>query len=297
MIAKHNNRIQTGIAFEIVNTAVLGFLALICVLPFINVIAVSLSDSAAATAGMVGLWPVKFSLDSYVFAFQKVRFMLSMLNSARRVILGVGANMLLTILTAYPLSKSKSDLRGRSAFSWFFVTTMLIAGGMIPTYLIVMWTGLRNSVWSMILPGAVPVYNVVVLLNFFKQLPKELEESALLDGAGDFRILYRIYVPLSVPCIATLVIFQTVGHWNDWFSGMVYLDQIEKYPLATYLHNVLTRPSFDNMEMHEIQRIMKISNRTLGNAQIMIGALPIILVYPFLQRYFVKGMTLGSLKG
>jgi putative aldouronate transport system permease protein len=141
------------------------------------------------------------------------------------------------------------------------------------------------------------VYNVVVLLNFFRQLPKELEESAVLDGAGDFRILYRIYVPLSVPCIATLIIFQTVGHWNEWFSGMVYLDQIEKYPLATYLHNVLTRPSFDNMEMHEIQRIMKISNRTLGNAQIMIGALPTILSYPFLQRFFVKGMTLGSLKG
>jgi putative aldouronate transport system permease protein len=283
--------------FDFFNILFLGFLAVCCVLPFINVIAVSLSDSSAATAGMVGLWPVKFSLDSYMFAFQKVRFLLSMKNSAIRVILGVAVNMALTIITAYPLSKTVKELKGRTFFAWFFVITMLIGGGTIPTYLIVMWTGLRNTVWSMILPGAVPVYNVVILLNFFKQLPKELEESAVIDGAGDFRILLRIIIPLSMPCIATLIVFQTVGHWNDWFSGMIYLDNIEKYPLATYLHNVLQRPNFDNMELQEIQRVMKISNRTLSDAQILIGALPIIMVYPFLQRFFVKGMVLGSLKG
>lgn len=286
-----------GWVFDIVNGFILLLLALSCVLPFVNVLAVSFSDSASATAGMVGLIPVNFSLASYTFVFQKVRFLLSMRNSFVRVLVGTSVNMLLTIITAYPLSKSSQEFKGRMGFAWFFAITMLIGGGLIPSYLIVTWTKLRNTIWSMVLPGAVPVYNVVILLNFFKQLPKELEESALLDGAGDWRILWRIAVPLSMPCLATLIIFVTVGHWNEWYSGMVYLDNIEKYPLATYLHNVLIRPDFDNMKLDEVQRIMQISSRTLSNAQIMVGALPIILIYPFLQRYFVKGLTLGSLKG
>lgn len=283
--------------FDVINYLFLLLLALACLLPFVNVLAVSLSDSATASGGMVGLIPVKFTFASYEFALQKVRFLRSMLNSLVRVALGMSTNMLLVILTAYPLSKPRSELKGRTAFAWYFFVTMLISGGMIPLYLVVMWTGLRNTIWALILPGAVPVYNVLILLNFFKQLPKELEESALLDGAGDFRILWQIFVPLSMPCIATLIIFVTVGHWNEWYSGIVYLDNIEKYPLATYLHNVLLKPNFDNMELDEIQRMMQISNRTLANAQIMIAALPIILVYPFLQRFFVKGLTLGSLKG
>ncbi|MDR1059805.1 MAG: carbohydrate ABC transporter permease [Clostridiales bacterium] len=291
------SKLRAWSAFDVVNAIFLAALAATCVLPFVNVIAVSLSDSAAATANLVGFWPVSFSLDSYAFAFQKARFLASIWNSAARVVLGVAVNIALTIVTAYPLSKTGKEFRGRTAFAWFFVITMLIGGGMIPTYLIVMWSGLRNTIWSMIIPGAVPVFNVVILLNFFRQLPKELEESAILDGAGDWRVLLQIYLPLSMACIATLIVFQTVAHWNEWFSGMIYLDSIEKYPLATYLHNVLQRPSFDNMELQEIQRVMKISNRTLSSAQILIGALPVILVYPFLQRFFVKGMTLGSLKG
>ncbi|MCL2351572.1 MAG: carbohydrate ABC transporter permease [Firmicutes bacterium] len=290
-------RYKNEVYFDIFNYLILGLLALTCVLPFINVLAVSLSDSAMATANMVGLWPVRFTLSSYAFALTKVRFLLSMLNSVERVLLGVTLNTFLTIVTAYPLSKTKSVFRGRSFFAWFFMVTMLISGGMIPTFLVVTWTGLRNTIWSLVLPGAIPVYNLLILLNFFRQLPSELEESALLDGAGDFTVLFRIFVPLSMPCIATLIVFQAVGHWNEWFAGMVYLDNIEKYPLATYLHNVLQRPNFDNMDKNEIQRLMKISNRTLTSAQIMIGALPIILVYPFFQRFFVKGLTLGSLKG
>ena len=290
-------RYKNEIFFDIFNYIFLGILALSCVIPFINVLAVSLSDSASATANMVGLIPVKFTVSSYVFAFQKVRFLLSMLNSVQRVLLGVSINLVLAVLTAYPLSKSKNVFKGRTFFSWFFMLTMLVSGGMIPTFLVVMMTGLRNTIWSLILPGAVPIYNVLILLNFFRQIPGELEESAVLDGAGDFRILLWIFVPLSMPCIATLIVFTSVAHWNDWFSGMVYLDNIEKYPLATYLHNVLQRPNFDDMDLKEIQRIMQVSSRTLLSAQIMIGAMPIILIYPFFQRFFVKGMMLGSLKG
>jgi ABC-type sugar transport system, permease component len=296
-MASRRKFFRNGWVFELVNNLIMLFLALSCVLPFVNVLAVSLSDSSAASAGVVGLWPVKFSLASYEFVFQKVRFMMSMWNSVQRVLVGTTVNMLLTIITAYPLSKPSREFKGRMGFAWFFVITMLIGGGLIPSYLITVWTGLRNTIWSMIIPGAVPVYNVVILLNFFKQLPKELEESAVLDGAGDWRILWQIYVPLSLPCLATLVIFVTVGHWNEWFSGMIYLNKVESYPLATYLHNALKRPDFDNMMLDEVQRVMQISNRTLSSAQTMVGALPIIMIYPFLQRYFVKGLTLGSLKG
>ena len=290
-------RYRGEIWFDVINYAFLGLLALSCVLPFINVLAVSLSDSAVAQANMVGLIPVKFTFSSYVFALQKKRFLLSMLNSVQRVVVGVSLSSLLTIITAYPLSKAKGVFKGRTAFSWFFMLTMLVSGGLIPTFLIVTWTGLRNTVWALVLPGAVPVYNVLILLNFFRTLPGELEESAVLDGAGDFTILFRFFVPLSMPCIASLIVFTSVAHWNEWLGGAIYLDSIEKYPLATYLHNVLQRPNFDDMDLKEIQRLMQISNRTLSSAQIIIGALPIILVYPFLQRYFVKGLTLGSLKG
>jgi len=296
-MARRRKVFRTGWVFEWVNNFIMLLLALSCLLPFINVLAVSLSDSSAASAGVVGLWPVKFSLASYEFVFQKVRFMMSMWNSVVRVLLGTTINMLLTIITAYPLSKPSREFKGRMGFAWFFVITMLIGGGLIPSYLITVWTGLRNTIWALIIPGALNVYNVVILLNFFKQQPRELEESAVLDGAGDWRILWQIAVPLSMPCLATLIIFTTVGHWNEWFSGMIFLDRVEKYPLATYLHNVLKRPDFDNMHLDEVQRVMKISNRTLSSAQTMVGALPIILIYPFLQRYFVKGMMLGSLKG
>ena len=293
-------RYKSEFAFDIVNYAILAILAVTCLLPFVNVLAVSLSDSASATAGRVGLWPINANLIAYRHALAKPRFLQSMINTLVRVFAGVALNMALTVLTAYPLSKSKNDLKGRTFFSWFFVVTMLIGGGMVPSFLIVVWTGLKNTIWSLILPGALPVFNMVILLNFFRQLPHELEESAVLDGAGDFTILLRIYLPLSVPCLATLIVFQTVAHWNDWYSGSVYLDEVTKFPLATYLHNVLQMPNFDtlsSMSSDQVIQALKLSPRTLTNAQIVLSTIPVVMVYPFLQRFFVKGMTLGSLKG
>jgi len=294
------NYLKTEYIFDVINYLFLTLLALSCVLPFVNVMAVSLSDSSSAMAGRVGLIPINFNLESYRLAVQRPRFFNSMYNSVVRVVVGVSINMALTILVAYPLSKTKQVFRGRTIFSWFFVITMLVGGGMIPTYMIVNWTGLRNTIWALVLPGALPVYNMVIMLNFFRQIPHELEESAFLDGAGDFRIMLQIFLPLSLPCIATLVIFLTVWHWNDWFSGKVYMDRIDRYPLATYLHNVLQLPNFDQistMTQEERTRMLQISPRTLTNAQITMSTIPIIMIYPFLQRFFVKGLTLGSLKG
>lgn len=291
-----DNALREG-TFNFFNYSFLILLGLACLFPFVHVLAVSLSSSSAASAGIVGLWPVDITADAYRFAFSKPRFMGSMLTSLKRVLLGVSINTVLTILTAYPLSKSKKDLKGRTAIAWYFVLTMLFSGGLIPTYLVVSATGLRNTLWSLILPGAVPIYNVVVLLHFFKQTPRELEESAFLDGAGQWRILMSIYIPLAVPALATLVIFSTVAHWNEWFSGMIYMNEISRYPLATYLQNVVARPNFDNMSMEELRQLANVSDRSFAAAQIIIATLPVIMVYPFLQRYFIKGMVVGSLKG
>ena len=268
-----------------------------CLLPFVHVLAVSLSGAGAASAGIVGLWPVDINVDAYKFAFSKPRFLLSILTSFKRLFLGVSLNMILTILTAYPLSKAKKDLKGRTLIAWYFVFTMLFAGGLIPTYLVVSATGLRNTIWALIIPGAVPIYNVVVLLNFFKQTPKELEESAFLDGAGHWRILMSVYIPLAVQALMTLIIFVTVAHWNEWFSGMIYIENIENYPLATYMQNVVAKPDFDNMSIEEMRQLANVSDRSFTAAQIAIATLPVIMVYPFLQRYFIKGMVVGSLKG
>jgi len=294
---KHHTLFRSSYIFDFFNLLFLSLLALSCLLPFVNVMSISLSDSAKASSGIVGFWPVEFTLSSYQFAFMKPRFITSMLNSIIRVVVGLCVNLLLTILVAYPLSKNRRQFPGRTGIAWFFVLTMLIGVGLIPRYLTVVWTGLRGSFWSLIIPGAVPIWYVLILLNFFRSLPGELEESATLDGAGHWRILFQIFVPLSMPCIASLIVFISVDHWNEWLSGAIFLDQVEQYPLATYLHNVLKRPSFDNMDVNQLQQVMKISSRTLQSAQIMMGAIPIIMVYPFLQRYFVKGLTLGGLKG
>lgn len=282
--------------YDLINGLFLILLALTCLLPFVNVLAVSLSSPAAANAGQVGLWPVGFSLEAYSYALSRANFVTSILNSAARLVVGISTNMLLTILAAYPLSKNKRVFPGRTIFAWYFTVTMMVGGGLIPMYLIVMSTGISNSIWALILPYAVPVFNVLILLNFFRTMPASIEESAIIDGAGSWRILFMIYVPLALPSLATLVIFQAVFHWNEWLWGLIFMDRINEYPLATYLRNVLQNPHFDSLRLEEIQQALRISARTARSAQILIGMLPILLIYPFMQRYFIKGLTLGSVK-
>lgn len=286
-----------GHIFDIFNYTFLIFLALTCVLPFIHVISISLSSSEATTAGIVGIWPVDFTLNSYEYAIRNADFIRAFENSMARVVLGVGINMALLVLTAYPLSKTNVEFPGRTIFAWFFVVTMLVSSGLIPRYLVVSATGIRNTLWALILPSAVNVFSMTILLNFFRQLPKELEESALMDGAGQWRILARIYIPLSVPALATLFIFSTVGHWNEWFSAVIYMNSTRQYPLQTYLRSIIVNTDVDLLDPAQMEILQKISRRNFVAAQIMIGAMPILCIYPFMQKYFVKGITLGSIKG
>ena len=178
---------------------------------------------------------------------------------------------------------------------WYFVGAMLFSGGLIPTYLMVSATGLMGSIFSLIIPGALPIWNMIILINFFRELPGEIEEAALIDGAGHFTALTKIYVPLSKPALATLALFTIVGHWNNWFDALIYINRPENYPLQTYLQTVLTKQDYSVAAT--ISSIGNLSDRTIKAAQIIIGSIPIFMVYPFLQKYFTQGIVMGSVKG
>lgn len=284
--------------FLIFDYAFLCIIALICIFPIINVLAISFSSSTAASAGIVKLLPVDFTIESYKYVFTKIEFWRSTIVSLKRMILGVPANMILTCLIAYPLSRKTKNFRIRKIYAWYFIITTFFSGGLIPTYVIVSKTGLINTIWSLIIPGAVPVFNVIILLNFFRQLPVEIEESAFIDGAGHWLTLLKIYIPLSLPSLATVLLFTCVNHWNAWFDGIIYMNRPENYPLQSYLQTVVILPNIALISnLDNAKAFANVSDRTFKAAQIFLGALPILMVYPFLQKYFMTGIVLGSVKG
>ncbi|MCU6712192.1 carbohydrate ABC transporter permease [Paenibacillus sp. J5C_2022] len=278
------------------NYAALSILTLLCLLPVIHIFAVSLSASSAANAGLVGLWPVDFTWKAYSFVLQKEAFLQSFLVSLQRVSIGLVLNMSLIVLAAYPLSKEAGAFRFRTWYAWFFVLTMLFNGGLIPTYLTIRMTGLLDTIWALLIPTAVPVFSVVLLLNFFRGLPRELEEAAFMDGAGYMRTLLQVYIPLSMPAIATLSLFSIVMHWNSWFDGLIYMNSPQNYPLQSYLQTLIIQHDMSAVTEKELQLLKELSDRTVKSAQIFLAMLPILCLYPFMQKYFIHGIVLGSVK-
>ncbi|MGE5551757.1 MAG: carbohydrate ABC transporter permease, partial [Bacteroidota bacterium] len=187
--------------------------------------------------------------------------------------------------------------RGRLFYVWFFVIAMLFSGGLIPWYMTIKMTGLIDKFLALILPGAVPIFNVILLTNFFRTIPKELEESALIDGASHWKTLWQIYIPLSKPAIATLTLFCIVNHWNSWFEGLILMNNPKNYPLQSYLQTIIVNRDIKLMLSKDVRLITMVSDRTSKAAQILLASLPVLLVYPFLQKYFTTGITLGSIKG
>lgn len=283
--------------FVMVNYIFMALLAFLCLAPLIHVLAVSFSSSTAVASGRVTLWPVEFTTEAYDFVMQKRAFLDSFLVSVKRLLLGTSINMSLAVLIAFPLAKEASAFRFRTAYVWYFFVTALFGGGLIPTYLTVKETGLMDTIWALVLPNAVPVFSVILLLNFFRSLPKELEDAAYIDGAGYMRTLLSIYIPLSKPVLATILLFTMVGHWNTWFDGLIYMNDPKNYPLQSYLQTIIIQHDLSALSDAEIEMMRKLSDTTVKSAQIFLAALPIILVYPFLQRFFIKGIVLGSVKG
>lgn len=282
--------------FSVFNYTLLLFVALLCLFPLWHILAVSFSSSSAAAAGLVTFWPVQFTTKSYEFILAKPEFLRSMAVTLQRLVIGSVINMLLTIIIAYPLSKESKDLKFRTVYAWFFIFTILFGGGLIPAYMTIKYVGLLNSIWALVLPSAVPVFNIILLLNFFRGLPKELEESAFMDGAGYWTVLWRIYVPISLPAMATVGLFTMVGHWNAWFDGLIYMSTPDQYPLASYLQTIIKGIDLTKITGQDALTMAEVSDRTAKAAQIFVGTLPILLVYPFLQRFFVQGIVLGSVK-
>lgn len=283
--------------FELFNTLFLLFLAAICLLPLLNVLAISLSSSSAAGSGEVSFFPVEFTLKSYEFVINKSEFWTSFGVAVMRVLVGVPLSLLVTILMAYPLSKTDAQFRGRKIYVAILVFTMLFSGGLIPWYMTISNLGLIDSFWALILPSCVSVYNIIILMNFFRQLPYELEEAAFIDGAGFLRTLVQIVLPLSKPALATITLFCVVTHWNSWFDGLLLMNSPEHYPLQSYLQTVIVNSDMTLMSTSDILTMSQVSDRTQKAAQSFVAAVPILCIYPFLQKYFTEGLVVGSVKG
>lgn len=272
---------------------VLTGLALACVLPFVHVIAVSLSSRPAVDAQQVGLWPVGFNLENYEKLVGNLQFLRSFGTSVLRVVVGVIVSLVLVVLTAYPLSKDHIRMPGRTAYKICLLVGLLFSGGLIPTFLALRSLGMIDTFWVLIAPVALQIFFVIVMLNFFRGVPRELEEAAAIDGASDFQILLRVYLPLSKPALATVSLFVAVMHWNSWFDGAVFINDSTRWPLQTYLYSqVVTNPG----SMIDAAQFQNLTPQGQVASLIVVAAVPILMLYPFLQRYFTTGMVVGSVK-
>jgi len=283
--------------FAVVNYIFLTAIALTCLLPMLNLLAISFSASPAVSAGKVGLWPVNFTFESYEYMANKPEFFISLGVSGKRLLLGVPISMIVSVLAAYPLSRQNNEFKARKYYIWFFVVPMLFYGGLIPSYMVVRNTGLLDSIWALVLPCAINVFNIILLMNFFRSIPKEMEEAAAIDGAGHFSILLRIVLPVSAPVLATVLLFFIVNHWNAWFDGLIYMNTPANYPLQTYLQTQVVGQDLMASTTRDIRQIGNISDRTGKAAQVFLAAIPVLAVYPFLQKYFTTGIVMGSVKG
>ena len=268
---------------------------LMCIAPVLHVFAISLSEKAHIMAGNVSFWPLGITLDNYRYVIKDSQFYTAFGVSVLRVILALGIVMTLTIMEAYPLSMRRSQFPARKVYIWLFVIPMLFSGGLIPTYLQVVNTGVLDTIWALILPVGVPVYNVILLQNFMKALPDSLAEAAYIDGADHFTVLTKVVLPLCLPSLATLSLFVAVGHWNAWYDGMLYINDNTKFPLQTYLRTVVIEINTDQIsDLNDLSK--RVATVGSDSAKVFLAMAPMLLVYPFAQKYFIHGMVAGSVK-
>ena len=286
--------------FTVFNYIFLTMLGVLCVLPLLNIIALSFSSRNMVNARMVTFWPKQFTVSSYAYMLEKSGLMPAVLITLKRVVLGLVVNMLMTIVVAYPLSKTKEAFRSRKYYVGFFLFTMIFNGGLIPTYLVVKELRMLDSIWVLILPNAVTMYYVLLMLNFFRGLPSSIEEAAIVDGCNQWQTMVKIYLPLSLPSLATIALFIVVGHWNEWFDGMIYNNKSTNYPLMTFLQYQIINFKTSDLRPEQIAAnpsLADLDGRAIKSAGIVLCTLPILCLYPFLQRYFVTGIVVGSVKG
>lgn len=289
------DRSASAKVFDTVVHIVMILIVLATLLPVLHVISISFSSTGAINRGEVGLWPVEFSTGAYQAIFKSGKVPRSFGNAVYYTVLGTAINMLLTTMMAYPLSRSY--LTFRKFYNILVLITMFFSGGLIPTFLTVKMLGMYNTVWAIVLPGAISTWNLIIMRTFFMNLPIELEESAMLDGANEIQIFIKIVLPLSKASLATIGLFYGVSHWNSWFNAMIYFKSSTSYPLQTILRSIVINNEVTD-ELAVVDDIAdQISTEGIKYSTLVVSMVPMMIVYPFVQKYFVKGVMIGSLKG
>lgn len=278
--------------FTVLNTLILIGVAVATLYPVIYIIAISFSDTSYIVQGKVFLWPRGFNLDAYERILSEDRVPQAYLNTIIYTAAGTFVNLLMTAVAAYPLSRPRLFLR--KVWIIGIVLTMFLQGGMIPTYIIVQKLGLLDSIWAIILPNAIWTIELLILKSFYENMSESLRESAVMDGASEYRILFSIILPLSKPALASIGLFYFMGHWNSYFIPMIYLNDVDKYPLQVVLREMLF---YQYAEETQLMDKSALTPEGLKNATIFISMIPVLIIYPFAQKYFAKGVMLGSEKG
>ena len=278
---------------------IIFLLGLAAFFPMVNIVAISLSSNTAVSANKVGLFPVDFSLFAYERILGDKQFWRSFSISTIRVILGLTINLLLLVPMSDAMTKKETEFHGRNIYMKLIIFAMLFSGGMIPRYILVSKMGMIDTIWSLVLPGAVPIGNIILLMNFFLGVPKSLEEAAVIDGANPLDVLLRILIPCAKPCIATIPLFSIVGHWNSFFDGLIYIHKVEKYPIMTYIQSLqvdIAAMIKGGANSASLEIATKLSNKNLNSAKIVVSVIPLLVIYPFLQKYLINGIVVGSVK-
>lgn len=279
--------------FRVVNTIILTVVVVVTLYPFVNIVARSLSDEFAIRAGKVNLVPVGFTFRTYEFVASDPTFWTNYRNTVVYTVVATAIAMVMTTCYAYVLSKK--HLKGRTVLIGIAVFTMFFSGGLIPNYILISSLGLKNSIWAIVLPNAISVFNLLVMKAFFEGLPVELEEAAAIDGMSTYGILFRIVLPLSKAVLATMVLFYAVSFWNSWFTAFLYMSQNDLFPVTVYLRNLIAGATTGTSVGADATDMTVATN--IKSVTMVLTVIPILVVYPFVQRYFVKGVMLGAVKG
>ncbi|MEW1842811.1 carbohydrate ABC transporter permease [Nonomuraea angiospora] len=281
-------------AFQVVNAVILSGVVVVTLYPFLNILARSFSEERYIVGGQVNLIPRGFNITTYKLVVSDSMFWTNYGNTIVYTVVATAIAMLLTTCYAYVLSKK--HLKGRTFLIWVAVFTMIFSGGLIPNYVLVNGLGLTNSIWAIVLPNAISVFNLLVMKAFFEGLPQELEEAAAIDGLNTYGVLWRVVLPLSKAVIATMVLFYAVSFWNSWFTAFLYLNKTDMFPVTIYLRNLIAGATGAESAGASLSEASAAA-ANIQSVTIMLTVLPILAVYPFVQRYFVSGVMLGAVKG
>ncbi|KRF06555.1 ABC transporter permease [Paenibacillus sp. Soil766] len=286
----------SGTIFDVTNYIVLGVIGIVAILPFLYVIAGSFASDAELTQRAVFLIPETFTLTAYKFIFSTDTIVKSIGVSLYIMVVGTIVNLFFTVTMAYALSKR--SLMGRNTVLNLIIFSMLFGGGLIPTYLVIRELHMLDSYWALMIPGAISAFNLIIVKNFFQELPPELEEAAKIDGCTELGLLWRIVLPLSMPVLATFTLFYAVGHWNNFFSALLYINDPAKWPLQVMLRQIVLLSQAAAGDLNSMDpNFVKPPEQSIKMAVIVVGTIPILFVYPFLQKHFAKGVLIGSVKG